>query len=142
MAGVARAALLTLGTLCIVHAAVTLALRGASWNLSAYSCLLLAVLLLVFRLVREGGCGARTLYWDRAATGFRMDALPGIMELTHVWRGPAWVTLRLQPRAEPGPFVHVVVWKSAVPAPLWSELALYTQASAFRGNGHQNKEAP
>ena len=141
MASVAGAAVLTLGIFCIVHAAVTLALGGAAWNAPAYACLLLAACLVARRLHREHRRGACTLYWDAAEGALRITAVAGRLELTHAWHGVGWVTLELRPQVPSGRAVRLVVWKSAIPAPLWSELALRIQAGPA-GSSHQNKENP
>lgn len=141
LAGIAGPAVFTLGLFCLVHAAVTLALGGAAWHLPAYACMALAALLAAVRLVRARRRFAGMLRQD-ADGRFRLSQKPGVWTLTRVWRAPAWVTLRLQPETAGGRAIHVVVWKSAVPPPLWTELALRIQTRAPRRDSHQNKENP
>lgn len=141
LAGIAGAAVFSLGVVCIVHAAVTLALGGAAWNLPAYACMALAALLAVVHSVRAHHRHSGTLYRD-ADGGYRLSGHAGVLALVRVWLGPAWVTLRLKPQALHDRPVHVVLWKSAIPSPLWSELVLQVQAGPPRRNRHQNKENP
>jgi len=142
IACVAGAAVFSLGVISLVHAAVTLALQGAAWNFSAWSCLVLAALLVAVRLRRERGRAVRTLYWNPGSGGFRVDGIAGDLALTRVWYGAGWVTLGLRSHAPKARALQLVIWKSAMPAPLWNELALHLLAGAFRGNSHQNKESP
>lgn len=132
----------TLGVLCIVHAAVTLALGGGAWTLPAYTCLALAGLLVCLRILREWRYPTHILHWDTEVDAFRVHAIPGIMDLMHAWHGPAWVTLSLRRRAQDARPVRLVIWKSTVPSPYWSELVLRTQVGGSREQGHQNKENP
>ena len=140
LAGVAEAVVFTLGVFCIVHAAITLALGGAAWNLPAYACLLLTALLAVVRLMRRRT--AHALRWDAIGGSFRIADVPGGLVLTRVWYGAGWVTLGLRPAEAPGRMLHLVIWKSTIPAPLWNELVLRTQAHPLREASHQNKENP
>jgi len=142
LAGVAGSVVLALGALCIIHAALTLVLAGAAWGLSAYACMGLAVLLAALRAFKHWRRKAYILHWDAGRACFRMHPDFPELALTHVWRGPGWVTLRLQPSLSTGPALHLVVWKSSIPAPLWSHLALCVHAGALGKNGHQNKENP
>jgi hypothetical protein len=59
-----------------------------------------------------------------------------------VWQGAAWACLALRPRNAAGPVIRVVVWKSVVSPPSWSELSLRIQASLLLESRHQNKENP
>jgi len=142
LAGVAGPVVLVLGVLCIAHAAITLALAGAAWNLPAHACLGLAAALAVSRLLRERRRMVHTLRWDNGRACFRIHPNAPELALTHMWQGPGWVTLKLRPRLASGPVLHLAVWKSAIPAPLWSRLALCAQAGALWEAGHQNKENP
>lgn len=131
-----------LGLSCIVHAAVTLALGGAAWNLPAHACMGLAGLLAMLHLHRLSRHPTHPLHWDAAAGGFRVAGRSGPMALVHAWHGAGWMTLRLRPHDSMGPAIHMVVWKSATPAPLWSELALRIEAGPGGEGRHQNKENP
>lgn len=142
LAGVAGAAVLTLGAACIVYTAITLALGGAAWSLAAWFCLFGTGLLVALRLARERRRVVHLLHWDPGSGCFRSSQHPGELVLTHIWRGPAWVTLRLHSQAPHQGPMHLVIWKSAVPPPLWSELALRIQAQPCCRGGHQNKENP
>src|SRR5690606_40546294 len=78
------------------------------------------------------GSAIRTLYpyatlFRSEVDAFRVHAIPGIMDLMHAWHGPAWVTLSLRRRAQDARTVRLVIWKSTVPSPYWSELVLRTQ---------------
>jgi hypothetical protein len=133
---------LVLGMLSIVHAAVTLALGGAAWNFPALACMALAAVLAalrVRRLLRNTAC---TLQWD-PSRGFHVSGVATDLRLERVWRGPAWLTLGLRTAdADGGAIIRHVIWKSAMPAPLWSELALRIQSEAAREDPHppQNKD--
>lgn len=142
LSSVAGAVMFTLGTFSIVIAALTLASGGAAWNLPAYACLALAACLVLVRLYRERHRSALLLSWNPAEGGFCVAGLSGNPVLTRVWSGPGWVTLGLSHQAPSNRAVRLVVWKSAIPAPLWSELALRIEAAQLHGNGHQNKENP
>lgn len=133
---------LALGVTCIVHTALTLALAGAAWGPSAYTCMGLAVLLALLRAFKAGRRKAYVLHWDAGRAYFCIPPDFPELLLTHVWRGPGWVTLRLRPSVSAGPTLHLVVWKSSIPAPLWSQLALCVHAGALGKNGRQNKENP
>lgn len=142
LAAVAGAVVLTLGAFSLVFAALTLALGAAPWNLPAYACLVLTACLVVLRLRREHRLQACFLSWRPDGAGFRIAGMAGPLELQRVWQGPGWVTLGLRHQGPSDRVLRLVVWKSNIPAPLWSELALRIQAGPFRGNSHQNKENP
>lgn len=142
LARVAGAVVHILGLLCIVHAAVTLALGGAAWNLPATFCLGLGALLGLLQALRRARRAPHTLVWDAVRGCFVMSGRPQGMALIHAWHGSGWMTLRLRPLDAGGPAYHAIIWKSAVPAPLWSELALRVEAGRSGGTRHQNKENP
>ena len=122
LAGVAGAVVLTLGVFSLVTAAVTLALGGAAWNFPAYACLVLAGGLVALRLHRSRRQVTPTLTWDSAQREFRLAGTPDRLTLLRVGRGPAWVSLVFQPHSAPQRPVRLVLWKSVIPAPSWSEL--------------------
>jgi len=142
LAAVAGAVVLTLGAFSIVFAALTLALGGAKWNIPAYACLALTACLVVLRLGREHRRNTFCLSWCPEDAGFRVAGLPGRLDVLRVWQGPGWVTLGLRHQAAAKREWRLVVWKSTIPAPLWSELALRIEAGPLRGKRHQNKENP
>lgn len=143
------AVLYAIGVFSTVHAAVTLCLGGAAWNIPAHACMGLAGLLAILRLHRLFRRRPGVLHWDTGAGAFRLSGHPGPMKLVHAWQGAGWTTLKLRPHdpANPGMHVvkrdvHVVIWKSAATASSWTELALRI-AGAPDGEGrHQNKENP
>src|SRR5690606_10011551 len=101
-------------------AALTVALGGRPWNASAYLCMMLALLLAGLRARHDHARAVRTLSWDAAAACFRLSSFHGELDLSRVWFGLGWVTLGLRahtPIGE-GKLRHVVIWKSAIPAPL------------------------
>lgn len=142
LAGVAGPAVHSLGVLCVVHAAITLALWGAAWGFCAYACMGLAALLCALRLRHIGRDPHSVLLFDPSDGLFRIRGSATPLTLTHAWHGPGWMTLRLRPRDIVVPAIHLVIWKSAVPAPFWSELALRAEAGLSRAIRHQNKENP
>lgn len=142
LAGVVGAVVLTLGVFSLVTAAVTLALGGAAWNLPAYACLVLAACLVALRLYRDCRQAVQTLNWDPAQREFRLAGTTDRLTLLRVGSGPAWVTLVFHAHSAPGRLVRLVLWKSVIPAPSWSELALCIEAVQVRGECHQNKENP
>lgn len=135
-------ALLALGVFCITYVSLSLALGGAAFGWAAYACLALAVLFVVSRLRRHGREAPVTLYWNPTRSCFHLSEDPSPLALDRVWRAPCWVTLRLRPMAGQGGTRDVVIWKSAVPPPLWNELALCIHAARRSANSHENKENP
>lgn len=142
IASVAGAVVLALGIVSIVHAAITLALQGAAWNFFAYACLSLAGVLALSRLRAVLRRTGTLVFWDTGAGAFRVAGVREPLTLHRAWRGAAWVTLELRPQAPRGRTQQLVIWKSAMPAPLWNELVLRVQAARSVGNSHQNKERP
>lgn len=138
-ASVAEALVLTLGVFSIVVAAIRLIL-GNDWHPVATAILLLAALLVWLRLRRSRLRPPIFLSWCPTNCNFRVAGRSDGLHLVHVWQGPGWVTLGLRPDEDPRRVMHMVVWKSAVPAPLWSELILLVETSLQRRNSHQNKE--
>lgn len=141
--------LYAIGVVSVVHAAVTLALGGAAWNVPAHACMGLAGLLVIFRLHRSLRYRAGALRWDAGAGVFRLSGYSAPMQLVHAWQGAGWTTLKLRPHASADPGrhavnrdVHVVIWKSAVTPSSWSELALRIAAAPSGEERHQNKENP
>ncbi|MFT0850695.1 hypothetical protein VRY85_07920 [Achromobacter sp. F4_2707] len=142
LASVAGAVVLTLGAFSIVFAALTLALGGAPWSFSAYACLALTAVWVALRLHRAYHHKAYNLSRCPGGTGFFVQGVAERLELAYVWQGPGWVTLGLRYQAPPHRVLRLVIWKSAIPAPLWSELALCIEAGPLQENSHQNKENP
>src|SRR5690606_5972969 len=142
LAVVAEAVVLTLGVFSLVLTAERLALGEASWHPAATVILLLAACLVALRLYRRRLASPSSVSWCPRSRGFCVAGIPGVMALVHVWRGPGWVTLGLRHEATPGRVLQMVVWKSAIPAPLWSELVLRLETGLQRGSSHQNKENP
>lgn len=139
---VAAAVVLTLGVCSLLWAALVLASGGnVSLPLAALP-VALTFFFLAFRLRREWRESPSLLSWSCDPAGFHVAGVQGVAELVHVWRGPAWVTLALRYQAKPHRLERFVIWKSAVPAPLWSELALRLESGSLRGNRKQNKENP
>lgn len=139
---VAGGAMLVTGVLCLTHAALTLAHGGAPWGFPAYACLFLVACWLVLRLARQWRRPAVQLYWDASVGAFGVSGTATPLELTQVWRGPAWLTLALCPPGGSRRPLYLVVWKSSVSPPLWSELLLRIQTGGGGRKGHQNKENP
>ncbi|HLT99227.1 MAG TPA: hypothetical protein VKZ70_05765 [Burkholderiaceae bacterium] len=140
-ARIAEVLLLTLGVFSIVVAAIRLTL-GPEWHPAATAILSLAALFVGLRLHRSRLSSPLSLSWCPAACNFRVAGRSDGLHLVRVWQGPGWVTLGLRPDAEPQRVLYLVVWKSAVPAPLWSELILLIETSLQRRISHQNKENP
>lgn len=133
---------LTLGAFSMVFTALTLAFGGAPWNLPAYACLVLTAAGVAVRLRREHHRKSYNLSRCSGGAGFFVQGVAERLELAHVWQGPGWVTLGLRHAAPSNRVLRLVIWKSAIPAPLWSELALRIEAGPLRENSHQNKENP
>lgn len=144
MAAAVGSVVLILGLLCIVHAALTVALGGRAWNASAYLCMIFALVLAGLRVRRGRTRAVRRLSWDAAGACFRLSSFHGELVLSRVWYGLGWVTLGLRARTPTGEgkLRHVVIWKSAIPAPLWNELALRIHAAPERAKRQENKENP
>ena len=142
MARVVAALVLTLGLFSLVAAALLLALDGDLSHPIAWACMALTTLLVALRLRREYRHTPFLLSWCPHSAGFHIPGVSGTLELVRVWQGPGWVTLGLRPQAAPRRIMSLVVWKSAIPAPLWNELALRLEAGSQRANSAQNKENP
>lgn len=142
LAVVLGAAMLALGVSSVVHAALMLAHGGRAWGAAAYACVVLAGMLPCIRLRRDLRQGGLTLMWDSHHGAFRNPGLADPYQLKKVWRGPGWVTLGVTCNESCGRVLYLVVWKSSVSSPLWSELPLRLEAAAGRRDRQQNKENP
>jgi len=133
---VVGAVLLVPGLLSIVYAVLVLAHGGAAWGMPAYACMVCAVALACLRLWRDLRSQSITLSWDPAHGAFHSLELARPYELKRVWRAWGWVTLAVASPCAPGRILYLVVWKSSVSPPLWSELALRLEAGASRLDRH------
>ncbi len=141
LASVAGAAVLALGTLSFIHAALTVALQGAAWNLTAYSCLILAGVLVVRRVRDDSRRQNHILFWDSEIGCFRVAGIRGSFMPDRFWQGPAWVTLGLRSTESDDRTLQLVIWKSATSAPLWNELVLRLQAARSGGRAIRTRKA-
>jgi hypothetical protein len=91
----------------------------------------LAAALPCLRFRRELRQQSIILTWDTAQGGFRNIQRTRPYELKEYWRGWKWVTLGVE-CPDSGRLLYLVVWKSSISPPLWSELALRLEAGGSR----------
>lgn len=142
LARIAGAVVFTLGAFSVVSAALLLAGGRYLAYPAALACLFLTAVFAVLYVRRIHRRLPVFLSWCARSESFFVAGMSVPLELLRVWHGPGWVTLGLRHPATPHKVIRLVVWKSAVPAPLWSELALCLEVGARRRNGYENKENP
>ena len=130
LARVAELVVLTLGSFSLVSAALLLTLGREFSRPAALFCLALTAVFVVLRIRRMRRRHPFLLSWCSHTKGFLLAGMPGTLQLLRVWQGLGWVTLGLRHPAAPHKVLRLVVWKSAVPAPLWSELVLRIEECA------------
>lgn len=136
----AEAMVFALGVCSLVYAAIVLALQGAAWGACAILCFSLAIALVVVRLRGRRARPSHVLSWNAESGAFRLADVEGELTLTRVCYGVGWVTLELRSQAPISRVLQLVLWKSAVSAPLWNVLALRVQGACAGGTAIRTRK--